>query len=258
MTNDRSFFSAMKKDVAVEVTLADGTKTMSAGCGNGVLFGINGDGNRVAITLENVLFVPSLEGGLISVRKLALKGFSVVFEVNRCQIKSPNGGVVAVGETVSNQYKLTMAEQCSLAVTGKHSLLYQHTWHRRIGHRDADVIGLIKTKDLVCGLEVKECDEQIVCECCLEEKLPRSPFPTLTERKSKKSLDLIHTDLCGFMENRTPSGSKYLMTMIDDFSRFCVVFLLKSKDEAATKIKEYVRWAETGFRRKPRIIRSDG
>ncbi|KXJ80258.1 hypothetical protein RP20_CCG025870 [Aedes albopictus] len=48
------------------------------------------------------------------------------------------------------------------------------------------------------------------------------------------------------------------MTMIDDYSRFCVVFLLKSKSEAASKIEEYVRWTENIFGRKVRVVRSDG
>lgn len=84
---------------------------------------------------------------------------------------------MAVGETVGNQYKLTMAEQYS--VTGKHTLLCQYIWHRRIGHRDDDVIELINVKDLACGLEVKECDVQIMWECCLKGKMARSPFPAV-------------------------------------------------------------------------------
>ena len=48
------------------------------------------------------------------------------------------------------------------------------------------------------------------------------------------------------------------MTMIDDFSRYTIVYLLERKSEAAEKIKEYVRYVENLFARKPRTIRSDG
>lgn len=74
MINGRNYFNEMMKNVHVEVTLVDGTKTMPAECGNSVLFGVKGDGNRISIKLENVLYVPSLEGELILVWKLALKG----------------------------------------------------------------------------------------------------------------------------------------------------------------------------------------
>lgn len=258
MTNDRQFFNEFQRDVVVEVTLADGTTTKSAGCGNGVLFGVTGDGKRIAIRLESVLYVPTLEGGLISVRKLALKGFAVVFQVDRCEIRAADGAVIAVGETVGNQYKLKTAEQCKAVMADNHSDRCQHTWHRRLGHRDASVLKLIKSKDLANGLDVKDCGQQLVCECCLQGKLARSPFPPVVERSSKQPLDLVHSDLCGPMEHSTPSGNKYLMTVIDDYSRFCVVYLLKSKAEAADKIREYVRWTENVFGRKPRAIRTDG
>lgn len=48
------------------------------------------------------------------------------------------------------------------------------------------------------------------------------------------------------------------MTLIDDYSRFTVVFLLKHKSEAAGRIKQYVRWVQNLFGRKPLVIRSDG
>lgn len=153
MTNDRKFFNDFNRDVVVEVTLADGTVTKSAGSGSGVLFGVDGGGNRVAIRLENVLFVPSLESGLISVRKLALKGFAVTFEVDGCKIRNADGVVVAVGETVGNQYKLKQSERCNVVMTGSHNDQCQHTWHRRFGHRDPGSLSVLKSKDLVSGLE---------------------------------------------------------------------------------------------------------
>lgn len=257
MTNDRAFFVEFKHGVVVDVTLADGTKTKSTGAGSGVIMGVNGKGERVAITLENVLFVPSLEGGLVSVRKLATKGLTVVFEATGCSIKSADDSVLAVGELVGCQYKLKLAEQC-LAVVKNHSVNCQHTWHRRMGHRDINVVNAIVVQGLADGIKLADCGERIVCECCLRGKLVRKPFPQVQERKSKRPLDIVHTDLCGPMEHPTPSGNKYFITLIDDFSRFCVVFLLKSKDEAAEKIMEYVRWAENIFNRKPCVLRSDG
>lgn len=60
------------------------------------------------------------------------------------------------------------------------------------------------------------------------------------------------------MKTTTPSGNRYVMHLIDDYSRFTVTYLLKQKSEATEIIKEYVRWTETLFGRKVRVIRSDG
>lgn len=60
------------------------------------------------------------------------------------------------------------------------------------------------------------------------------------------------------MQTTTPSGNRYVMHLIDDFSRYTVTFLLKQKSEAADRIKVYVRWTENQFGRKMQVIRSDG
>lgn len=109
MTNDRSFFKVFKRETDTDVTLADGTKTKATGSGSGVIFGIDGKGKRICITLMNVLFVPALEGGLISVRKLMLKGYEVVFKADLCRVQTRDGVVVAVAEARGNQYVMKTA-----------------------------------------------------------------------------------------------------------------------------------------------------
>lgn len=47
------------------------------------------------------------------------------------------------------------------------------------------------------------------------------------------------------------------MTLIDDYSRYLVLYLLRDKSQAKDCIKSYVRMVENKFGRKPRIIRSD-
>lgn len=47
------------------------------------------------------------------------------------------------------------------------------------------------------------------------------------------------------------------MTVIDDHSRYLVLYLLEDKAQAKNCIKSYVRLVENKFGRKPRIIRSD-
>lgn len=60
------------------------------------------------------------------------------------------------------------------------------------------------------------------------------------------------------MEVPTPGGNRYIMTVIDDCSRFCVVYLLQRKSQAAEKIQEYIDMVRTQFGKVPKVIRSDG
>ncbi|KHJ44500.1 hypothetical protein D918_05165 [Trichuris suis] len=55
----------------------------------------------------------------------------------------------------------------------------------------------------------------------------------------------------------TPSGHRYVLTLIDDYSRYTEIRLLKSKDEVFDVIKNYVARMNTRFGRKPIIFRSD-
>ena len=96
-----------------------------------------------------------------------------------------------------------------------------------------------------------------ICEICIKAKMSRKPIPKKSESKTDVVLDLIHTDVCGPMPIPTPSGNRYFMTMIDDHSRYTVVYLLKHKSEVSSKIQEYVKYVQTKFRDTPKIIRSD-
>lgn len=87
--------------------------------------------------------------------------------------------------------------------------------------------------------------------------MARQPFPHQAERRTTRPLQLVHTDSCGPMQNVTPGGNKYFMAIIDDFSRYIVLYLLKDKSEATACVKNYVRFTENQFGRKPAIIRSD-
>ena len=77
------------------------------------------------------------------------------------------------------------------------------------------------------------------CDACLIGKQHRPPFPRTTTYHVKESLDLIHGDLCGPISPMTYGGNKYFMLLVDDFSRFMWVFLLKSKNETLVVFKKF-------------------
>lgn len=87
---------------------------------------------------------------------------------------------------------------------------------------------------------MKKCDLRVTCECCVEGKMSRPPFLSAVEERSKEVLDIVYSDVSGPM-TATPGGCLYYMTMIDDHSRYTVVYFLKTKSEVETKIREDVR-----------------
>ena len=90
-------------------------------------------------------------------------------------------------------------------------------------------------------------------ETCVEAKLTRSCFQTI--KRNIKPLDLIHNDICDFKSIQTRDGNKYFITFIDDCSKYCYVYLLKSKDETLEKFILYRNEVENHLNRKIKELR---
>ena len=70
-------------------------------------------------------------------------------------------------------------------------------------------------------------------------------------------LELIHSDLCEFEGIVTREGNRYIITFIDDFSKYTTIYLLKNKSDAFEKFQDFLKEVEKQFGRKIKRIRSD-
>lgn len=256
MCCDRAFFDEMKPSTGISITLADGNETLVRGVGSGRLFCQDEEGKPQEIILSEVFYVPDLESNLISVGRLVAKGAEVIFSGHRGCVIQRNGVVAAVAKKIGGLYQLKTAKECGM-VASLHSKNCIHHWHRKLGHRDPDAIHRAAHDGLATGVNIQKCSVFQTCECCVEGKISRLPFPRKEDRQSAKVLDIIHTDICGPMNTVSPGGSRYFLTMIDDHSRYTVVYFLKKKSEAADVIEDYVSMVKNRFGRCPTVIRSD-
>lgn len=84
-----------------------------------------------------------------------------------------------------------------------------------------------------------------------------SKFKNLQLPRSSRPLELVHSDVCGFMEEATYDGYRYFVSFIDDYTHFIMVYLLKSKNEVFEKFKEYEAFSSAHFGQKLSRFRSD-
>jgi hypothetical protein len=82
------------------------------------------------------------------------------------------------------------------------------------------------------------------CDTCLAGKFTSLPF-AIRRNRASEVLDIIHTDLCGPMRTNSFGEARYFITFIDDYSRWCEIYFLKDKSEAAEKFEEYKNLVET-------------
>ena len=67
----------------------------------------------------------------------------------------------------------------------------------------------------------------------------------------------MHNDLCDFYSTPSLRNKKYMITFIDDYSRFCNIYLF-TKDEALDKVKIYKNEVELQLNDKVRFITDKG
>ena len=93
------------------------------------------------------------------------------------------------------------------------------------------------------------------CKTCMLTKITRQPFKGVN--RESKVLDLIHSDLCDFHANPSLGHNKYVITFIDDASRYCYVYLLHAKHEALDKFKIYKQEVELQKQDLIKVLRTD-
>jgi len=255
MCSDLSLFKTCDVDHRRTVSLANGQKLSCEGIGEVFVDCVSGNGDNLPVKLTEVLYVPQLHGNLISVKKLTSKGFEVCFKDKQCVITKA-GEVITSATANRCLYELDTVDRALQITEGKCPECI-HVWHNRLGHRDPNAIKLLEKHNTAVNFHIAQCDILKACDSCIQAKMTRKSFPKKSETISTEPLDLIHTDICGPMESETPSGNRYFMTLIDDYSKYCAVYLLKQKSDASQKIKEYIKYVQTRFQKTPKKLRSD-
>ena len=92
-------------------------------------------------------------------------------------------------------------------------------WHARLGHQHFDGLRKMARGHLVHGLPHTEHADEL-CDACLAGKQRHLPFPEKARYRTQKPLELVHGDLCGSITPATPGGRRYILLLVDDYSRF--------------------------------------
>ena len=104
-------------------------------------------------------------------------------------------------------------------------------WHRRLGHfYNSDLHGYLKFHEA----------EQNLCDDCKISKMKRKPHNKITP-KAKDILETIHSDIIGPI-NESFTGKRYILTIIDEFSRKGWLFLLEKKSDATEFIIDTLKY----------------
>ena len=97
---------------------------------------------------------------------------------------------------------------------------------------------------------------KIPCDTCRFAKQRKLPHcSSLT--KTSHIFEILHADIWGPFSHTSILGHKFFLTLVDDFSRFTWVILMKSKSETRKHLTQFISFIETQFSTKLKCLRSD-
>ena len=250
MTSHKSWmknYTELKQPVMVMI--GDATEMEGIGTGDVYLQAFNGQ-EWEEICLKNVLHIPKMPFNLFSVTKMLDKGYEQTANAKRSVFKTANKKkTVAVASRDGNLFKMMFktekSENCLVTVSIK-------TWHERLVHQNVKYV-----RDTLNRNKIKYLDDwnDYVCEGCAYGKHHRASHPTNPKTESQ-TLDVIHVDLCE-INILSLGGAKYFLLFKDDFSYYRTAYFLRTKDEAASKLSDYIKLVENQLGKKIKCLKSD-
>ncbi|GJX33487.1 retrovirus-related pol polyprotein from transposon TNT 1-94 [Tanacetum coccineum] len=142
----------------------------------------------------------------------------------------------------SNLYTISiedMMKSSPICLLSKASKNKSWLWHRRLNHLNFGTINDLGRKDLVRGLPRLKFEKDHLCFACKLEKSKKHTHKPKIENTNLEVLNTLHMDLCGPMRVQTINGKKYILVIVDDYSRFTWVKFLRSKDETLEDLTIY-------------------
>ncbi|GJT29303.1 retrovirus-related pol polyprotein from transposon TNT 1-94 [Tanacetum coccineum] len=175
-----------------------------------------------------VLCDSGLRHNLFLVRQFCDGDLEVAFCSNTCYVWNLEGDDLLIGSRDSNLYTISifgMAASSLVCLMSRATSTKSWLWHRRLSHLNFGTINQFTSKYLVDGTESK--------------------------------LEQLHMDLCGPMRVASINGKKYILVIVDDYSRYTWVYFLRTKDKAPDMIIDFVNQVQRNLKAQILTIRTN-
>ncbi|GJV62611.1 hypothetical protein Tco_1473439 [Tanacetum coccineum] len=149
-------------------------------------------------------------------------GLEVAFQKSTCFVQNEDGVDLLTGDRSSNLYTIALIEiasNSSACLLAKASSSQSWLWHQR--------------------------------------KIHRKHHKSKTAFALNKPLYLLHMDLYGPMRVESINGKRYVLVVVDDYSRYTWVFFLHSKDEASEVIISFIKKTQVNLQLQVQRVRTD-
>ncbi|GJT43387.1 retrovirus-related pol polyprotein from transposon TNT 1-94 [Tanacetum coccineum] len=168
---------------------------------------------------------------LFSVGQFCDSNLEVAFRKHTCFARNLEGVDLLLGSRGSNLYTISMADMMKsspICLLSKASKTKSWLWHCRLSHLNFGMSN---------GNSKKESH-------------PHKPEPSTNEK-----LQMLHMDLYRLMRVESINKKRYILVIVDDYSRFTWVKFLRTKDEAPEIIIKFFKQAQVSLNTTVRYLR---
>lgn len=120
----------------------------------------------------------------------------------------------------------------------------QAIWHFRLGHLSHDRLSKIyQIYPQVFS------DNKAICDVFHFVRHKKLPF-SLSNSRATHKFELLHFDIWGSVSINSIHNHKYFLTVVDDYSRFVWIVILKTKSEVSSHVQQFITLIENLFQTK--------
>ncbi|GKC36527.1 integrase, catalytic region, zinc finger, CCHC-type containing protein [Tanacetum coccineum] len=183
---------------------------------------ITGYGDYVQGNLKicHVYYVEGLSHNLFSVGQFYDGNLEVAFRSNTCYVWNLEGDDLLTGSRDSNIYTISISEMTAsspVCLMSRATSTKSWLWQCRLSHLNVG-------------------------------KSKKASFPPKLVPSINSKLELLHMDLCEPMRVASINGKKYILVIVDDYSRYTWVYFLRTKDEAPNMIIDLINQVQRNLK----------
>ncbi|GJR50958.1 retrovirus-related pol polyprotein from transposon TNT 1-94 [Tanacetum coccineum] len=207
-----------------------------------------------------VYYVEVLGHSLFSVGQFCDSDLEVAIRKHTCFVRDLDGVGLIKGSRGTNLFTISvkdMMRSSPIYLLSKASKNKSWLWHRRLNHLNFGTLNDLARKDLVRGLPRLKFEKDHLCSACQLGKSRKATHKPKTINTITEVLHTLHMDLCGPLRVQSINGKKYILVIVDDYSRFTWVKFLRSKDETPAFVINLLKQLQVGLNKTIRFVRTD-
>jgi hypothetical protein len=225
MTGNKTLLKDVQIGKGGWITYGDGSQSKVIGKG---IIDIPGLG-----TSQEALYVEGLKANLLSISQFCDNDLVVQFYKKECNIFDSSGKWLMGGErTAENCYGLLGLTTDPQIFCNKVTIDNRELWHQRLRHLNFSDMLKIAGKDIVKGLPQMEKIERGICGSCQLGKQTRAAHKKTSGIQTSRNLELLHMDLMGPTRTASLGEKRYILVIVDDFSRYTWAIPIREKYDA--------------------------